>query len=162
MSYIAYYVICHNILYVYLMRNIGHKYSTAVDTTVILSLPSVPFRLIKMSSPNINNIILSGCAVMYSSVYLQQLDVHHVTSICMVISGVIFQCPLLLINVGLLFQCPLLLISVGLLIQYPVLLFTNQWCTIPVSSITNQCCTSPINTYMSVCMYVCVYACMYA
>ena len=43
-------------------------------------------RLIKMSSPNINNIILIGCIIMYVSVFVQEQSEHQVRSFCRVSS----------------------------------------------------------------------------
>ena len=41
-------------------------------------------RLIKMSSPNINNIILIGCIIMYVSVFVQEQNEQQVRSFCRV------------------------------------------------------------------------------
>ena len=42
------------------------------------------YRIIKMSSPNINNIILVGCIVVYLTVFLQELDSSTVLIFCRV------------------------------------------------------------------------------
>ena len=49
-------------------------------------VPSI-YRLIKMSSPNINNIILIGCIIMYVSVFVQEQSEHQVRSFCRVSSA---------------------------------------------------------------------------
>lgn len=73
--------------YIYFLLKILYRYHPS--QCILIKCNAFEFRIVKMSSPNINNMLLLGCVICYSSVFINPLEVSKAV-VCWVCSFLYF------------------------------------------------------------------------